>query len=192
MIELARLVDGEARALRKIIDTQDEAKQEAYAEIARARNALLGTAGYPDATFTLRLAFGAVKGYEEDGRRVAPFTDFAGLFARAAAMNNRPPFNLTPSWAKRKSRVNPATPLDFVSTDDIIGGNSGSPVINRSAEFTGIIFDGNLESLPWDYAYGDRQGRAISVDSAAILAALEKVYAAKPLAREILDGRKSR
>jgi hypothetical protein len=190
MIELARLVDGESRALRKIFDTQDEAKQEAYAAIARARNALLGATGCPDATFTLRLAFGTVKGYEEAGRPVAPFTDFAGLYGRAAAMNGRPPFDLTALWARRQGRVNPAAPLDFVSTDDIIGGNSGSPVVNRAGEFVGIIFDGNLESLPWDYAFDDKQGRAISVDSAAILEALNRIYGAKPLAREIRDGRK--
>jgi len=188
MIELARLVDGEARALRKIFDTQNEAKQEAYADIARARNLLLGTAGYPDATFTLRLAFGTVKGYEEGNRPLAPFTDFAGLFARAAAMDNRPPFDLTPSWAAGKARLDLATPLDFVSTGDIIGGNSGSPVVNRAGEFVGIVFDGNLESLPWDYAYGDKQGRATSVDSAAILQALDKIYDAKALTRELLDG----
>ena len=188
MIELARSVDGESRALRKIFDTQSEARQEAYAAIARARNLLPGTAGYPDATSTLRLAFGTVKGYEEDNKPVAPFTDFAGLFARAAAMNNRPPFNLAPSWAARQARLRPATPLDFVSTADIIGGNSGSPVVNRAGEFVGIIFDGNLESLPWDYAYGDKQGRAISVDSAAILEALDKIYGAKALTRELFSG----
>jgi hypothetical protein len=188
MIELARLVDGESRALRKIFETQEEARHQAYAAIARARNLLLGTAGYPDATSTLRLAFGTVKGYEEENKPVAPFTDFAGLYARAAAMQNRPPFDLTPSWAGRQAGLRLATPLDFVSTGDIIGGNSGSPVVNRAGEFVGIIFDGNLESMPWDYAYGDQQGRAISVDSAAILEALDKIYGAKALTRELFSG----
>ena len=113
MIELARLVDGESRALRKIFETQDEAKQQAYAAIARARNLLLGTTGYPDATSTLRLAFGAVKGYEEADKPVAPFTDFAGLYARAAAMQNRPPFDLTPSWAARQARPEPGHAAGF-------------------------------------------------------------------------------
>jgi hypothetical protein len=188
MIEMARLVDGESRALRRILDTQNEARQQAYAAIARARNLLLGTAGYPDATSTLRLAFGTVKGYEEENKPMAPFTDFAGLFARAAAMQNRPPFDLTPSWAGREAGLRLATPLDFVSTADIIGGNSGSPVVNRAGDFVGIIFDGNLESMPWDYAYGDKQGRAISVDSAAILEALDKIYGAKALTSELLSG----
>ncbi|HEX4119908.1 MAG TPA: S46 family peptidase, partial [Verrucomicrobiae bacterium] len=188
MIEFARMVDPEARAVRKIVEDQHEVQDEAHAAIARARNSLLGNAGYPDATFTLRLAFGTVKGYEERGGHVDPFTTFAGLYAKDAAMDDRPPFNLTPLWQKRKSRLNLRTPLDFVSTDDIIGGNSGSPVVNRAGEFVGIIFDGNLQSLPWDYAYSDQQGRAISVDSAAIVEALNRVYQAKSLVNELSTG----
>jgi hypothetical protein len=189
MIELASLVDAKSRALRKVFETQTEARQQAHAAIARARNALLGTNGYPDATFTLRLAAGIVKGYEENGRTVPAFTTFGSLQARDAAMKNRPPFDLTPRWQKRKSHLHLKTPLDFVSTDDIIGGNSGSPVVNRAGDFVGIIFDGNLQSLPWDYAYSDQQGRAISVNSASIVEALGKIYGAKNLVRELLTGR---
>ena len=188
MIELARLIDGPARALRKVSDEQNEIKQQAHAAIARARNALLGNEGYPDATFTLRLSFGTVKGYEEDGLPVPAITTMGGIYQRAREMNNRPPFDLPPLWAKRKSRLNLNTPLNFVSTDDIIGGNSGSPVVNRAGEFVGIIFDGNLESLPWDYAFSDKQGRATSVASPAILEALSKVYQAKDLVRELEIG----
>jgi hypothetical protein len=186
MIELVRLVDGEARALRKVSDEQDEAKQRAHAAIARARNALLGTAGYPDATFTLRLAFGTVKGYAEDGHAVPAFTTFGGLYERAKLMKKRAPFDLMPAWEKNQSRLDLNTPLNFVSTDDIIGGNSGSPVVNRAGEFVGIIFDGNLQSLSWDYAFSEKQGRATSVDSAAIVAALREVYGAKGLAGELV------
>jgi hypothetical protein len=192
MIELARIVDADARALRKVSEEQDEAKQQAHAAIARARNALPGNTGYPDATFTLRLAFGTVKGYEEDGKPVPALTTYAGLYGRAKEMKNQPPFDLPPLWVKRKSRLDLKTPFNFVSTDDIIGGNSGSPVVNRAGEFVGIIFDGNLQSLPWDYVYSDKQGRAISVHSAAILEALDKVFGAKELARELLNGRRSR
>ena len=188
MIELARLIDPDARALRAVVEEQTEVRNQAHAAIARARNALEGSSGYPDATFTLRLAFGAVKGYEENGRPVPAFTTLDGLYARAAKMHNRPPFDLTPLWTSRKSKVNPGTPLNFVSADDIIGGNSGSPVVNRAGEFVGIIFDGNLQSLPWDYAYDDTEGRAISVDSAAILEALNTVFRAAPLARELTTG----
>jgi len=192
MIELARLVDPESRSLRKVAEAQDEAKQQAHAAIARALNALFGTTSYPDATFTLRLAFGTVKGYEENGKRVPATTTFAGLYERAKEMKNLPPFDLPPLWKKRKSRLDLKTPFNFVSTCDIIGGNSGSPVVNRAGEFVGIIFDGNLQSLPWDYAYSDKEGRAISVHSAAILEAVNKVYGAKESARELVSGRRSK
>jgi len=123
---------------------------------------------------------------------VAAITTMAGLYQRAKEMNNRPPFDLPPIWEKRKSRLHLNTPLNFVSTCDIIGGNSGSPVVNRAGEFVGIIFDGNLESLPWDYAFSDKQGRATSVASPAILEALTLVYQAKALAREMVAGRRAR
>ena len=188
MVKLARLVDVEARALRKVSEDQGEVKQQAHAAISRARNAVLGTTGYPDATFTLRLAFGEVKGYEEDGKPVPSFTTLGALYERAKEMRNQPPFDLPPLWEKRKSRLNLKIPFNFVSTADIIGGNSGSPVVNRAGEFVGIIFDGNLQSLPWDYAFSDKQGRATSVHSAAILEALNKVYGAKELTRELVSG----
>lgn len=188
MIELARLVDADSRALRKVSETQDEVKEEAHAAIEQARHALEGAGSYPDATFTLRLAFGTVKGYEENGREVKPFTTFGSLYAKAAAANNQPPFDLMPAWKEAQSKLNPDTPLNFVSTCDIIGGNSGSPVVNRAGEFVGIIFDGNLQSLPWDEVYSDKQGRATSVDSAAILEALEKVYGMNALAEELKTG----
>jgi hypothetical protein len=192
MIEFARLVDTDARALRKVSETQDEVRQQAHAAIARARNAILGTEGYPDATRTLRLAFGTVKGYEEEGQFVPALTTFGGLYERAAEMKNKPPFDLPARWEKRKARLNPQTPFNFVSTADIIGGNSGSPVVNRAGEFVGIIFDGNLQSLPWDYAFSDKQARATSVHSVAILEALEKIYGAKELVSELLSGRQGR
>jgi hypothetical protein len=188
MIELARVVDPEARALRKVAEEQGEVIHQGHAAIARARNTLLGNAGYPDATFTLRLSIGTVKGYEEEGKPVPAFTTYAGLYQRAAEMKNRPPFDLPAIWQKRKSAVDPKVPLDFVSTCDLIGGNSGSPVVNRAGEFVGIIFDGNLQSLPWDELYTDVQGRSVAVDSRGILEALEKVYRAKDLARELVTG----
>jgi hypothetical protein len=193
MIELARLIDPEARAVRKIVDEQNEIKQQAHGAIARAANTLLGTGGsrYPDATGTLRLSFGTVKGYEEDGQPVAAFTTFAGLYGRAKEMKERPPFDLPASWENGRARLNLKTPYNFVSTADIIGGNSGSPVVNRAGEFVGIIFDGNLQSLPLDYAYEDKQARATSVDSAAILEGLDKIYHAKELVRELRDGKMS-
>ncbi len=188
LIELARLVDPESRALRKVYESQTEAKEQAHAAIARARNTLFGLTGYPDATFTLRLAFGLVKGWEENGTTVRAFTTVGGLYTKAATMKDQPPFDLPPLWEKRKSRLDPKTPFNFVSTCDIIGGNSGSPVVNRAGEFVGIIFDGNLQSLSWDFAFNDAQGRATSVDSAAILAALKNVYQASELVKDLTLG----
>lgn len=189
MIELARLIDEESRALRKVAEAQSEIKQQAYAAIARSRNALYGTTGYPDATFTLRLAFGTVKGYRENGADVPPFTTMGGLYQRAESMNFRIPFDLPVRWEKRRSHLRLNTPFDFVNTVDIIGGNSGSPVLNRAAEFVGIVFDGNLASLPWDYAFDDEQGRGIAVHSAAILAALQNVYGTRQLVQELNSGK---
>jgi hypothetical protein len=193
MIELARMVEPDARALRKVSDEQSEAKQEAHAAIASAANTLLGTGGsrYPDATGTLRLSFGTVKGDEEDGKPVPAFTTFAGLYERAKDMKDRPPFDLPASWEAGRKRLDLKTPYNFVSTCDIIGGNSGSPVVNRAGEFVGIIFDGNIQSLPLDYAFDDKQARAVSVDSAAIIEGLDKIYHAKELVQELLNGKRS-
>jgi hypothetical protein len=185
MMAVARLIDGEARELRKIIEIQTEAKQQAHAQIAKARFAVEGTSSYPDATFTLRLAFGTVKGYEEGGKRVPPHTTFAGLYERAKEQDNRPPFDLPKIWVDRKSKLDLKTEFNFVSTADIIGGNSGSPVVNRNGEFVGIIFDGNIQSLVLDFIYTDEVARAVSVDSRGILEALKKVYRADKLVTEL-------
>jgi len=192
MIELSRLVDLESRAFRKIDDGRNEIRQQAYAAIALAKIALIGTAGYPDATFTLRLAFGTVKGYEENGQQVPDFTTFAGLYGRAEENDNRPPFDLPPLWEKRRSHLDLNTPYNFVNTCDIIGGNSGSPVVNRAGDFVGIVFDGNLQSIPWDYAFNDKQGRTVAVESAGILEALDKVYRTKGLVQELIRGRRAK
>ncbi|HEX4641714.1 MAG TPA: S46 family peptidase, partial [Chthoniobacterales bacterium] len=185
MIELARLVDGPAREARKTHESQDEVKQQAYAEIAKARFALQGTSSYPDATFTLRLSYGPLKAYEENGKQIPALTTTAGLYQRATEHNNQPPFDLPKRWLDRKSKLNQSTPFNFVSTADIIGGNSGSPVVNQANEFVGIIFDGNIQSLALDGIYTEKQARAVSVDSAAITEALRKVYDAGPLADEL-------
>jgi hypothetical protein len=191
MITLAKAIDPEARRLRKIIESDvTEVKQQAYAQIAKAKYAIEGASTYPDATFTLRLSFGVVKGYEENGRHVPALTHFAGLFQRSAEHNNQPPFDLPPRWIERKSKLDLEVPLNFVSTADIIGGNSGSPVVNRDAELVGIIFDGNIQSLVLDFIYTEEQARAVSVHSAGIIEALRKVYDAGKLADELTGARK--
>jgi len=185
MIDLARLVDGPARDARKIYDAQEEVKKEAYAQIARARFAIEGASNYPDATFTLRLSYGTVHGYEQDGKQIPAFTDFAGLYQRAAEHDNKPPFDLPKRWIDKKADLNLATKFNFVSDADIIGGNSGSPVVNKDNEFVGIIFDGNIQSLVLDAIYTDTQARGVSVDSAAIIEVLRKVYDASALVDEL-------
>jgi hypothetical protein len=190
MIELARMVDGPARDARKVYGAQDEIKQQAYAEIAKARFAQEDTNTYPDATFTLRLSYGTVRGYDEGGKKIPALTTTAGLYQRGTEHNNQPPFDIPKRWLDRKSKLNPNTPFNFVNDADIIGGNSGSPVVNKNNEFVGIIFDGNIQSLVLDCIFTDKQARAVSVDSAAISEAIEKVYDAKPLLDELMAGAK--
>ncbi len=190
MIELARLIDPQARKVRKKYETEvEEPKRQAAAAIARARFGLDGTSTYPDATFTLRLSFGPVIGYSEAGKQVAPFTQMAGLYERSAEHKNQPPFDLPKKWEERKGSLDLQTPLNFICTADIIGGNSGSPVINKAGEVVGLIFDGNIQSLVLDFIYDDEQARAVSVDSRGMVEALRKVYDAHELANE-LTGKK--
>ncbi len=174
------------------METQSEIKQQAHALIEKARFAIEGTGNYPDATFTLRLACGTVKGYEEGGQHIPFQTTLAGLYERGAEHKNQAPFDIPERWLQRKGKLDLKTPFNFVSTADIIGGNSGSPVINRQGEFVGIIFDGNLQSLVLDFAFTDEQARAVSVCSPAIIEALRKVYDTRDLAEELLTGKMKR
>jgi hypothetical protein len=172
------------------MEALDEIKKQAHAEIAAARFRLEGASQYPDATFTLRLSYGVVKGYESQGVPVPAQTRMAGMFERSAAMGGREPFDLPRRWVKRRSSIRLQTPFNFVSTHDIIGGNSGSPMVNRAGEFVGIIFDGNIDSLVLDFGYEEVKARALSVHSSAILEALRSVYGAKELVAEIGAGRR--
>jgi hypothetical protein len=191
MVKLVLLVDQEARALRKTIEAQDEIKRQAYGQIAAAKFEVQGANTYPDATFTLRLAFGQAKGYEEDGKQIPYQTVFAGLYERAKEHNNQPPFDLPPKWVEKKDNLDLNTPFNFVTNADIIGGNSGSPTINRNGEVIGLIFDGNPYSLVLDFAYTDHKARALSVHTRAITEALRKVYDAPHLLAELLGEQKS-
>ncbi len=189
MIKLALAVDADARALRKTREDKVEGVEEpAYAQIARAQFEEKGDSVYPDATFTLRLAYGTVKGYDIDGRTYPPFTRYAGAFEHEAEHGAQDPFKLPASWheAKKAGRLNIETPLNFVSTADIIGGNSGSPVVDRENRVVGLIFDGNIQSLVLDFGYDDKVARAISVDSRGIAEALRSIYGADSLVRELM------
>jgi hypothetical protein len=186
MLALARAVDEDSRRARKTIETQNEVKQQAHARIAKVRYAKDGDKASPDATFTLRLAYGTVKGMVQDGETVTPYTDLAGTFTRAAARNNVSPYDLPASWLAAKDKLKGATPYNFISTCYSIGGNSGSPVLNRNGEFIGILFDGNIHSLVWNYAYADTVARSVSVDVRGILEAMKTVYGADALVNEIV------
>jgi len=190
MIQLARLVDPPSREVRKTYEEKvDEPMKQAYAKIATAQFAIQGTGTYPDATFTLRLAFGQVKGYTQDGKAIPPWTTIGGAFKHSDLHGAKPPFVLPQSWLEPPKPLELDTPFNFVCTADIIGGNSGSPVINKSGEYVGIIFDGNIQSLVLDFTYTAKQARAVSVHSRAILEALRKVYGADALADEIEQAR---
>ena len=186
MILVAREVDARAREMRKRYETEVAAVERAnYAKIARALFETEGNKIYPDATFTLRLSYGAVEGYTENGKKVPPFTTLGGLYARSDAFKHEFPYNLPPRWVEKKSELNLNTPFNFVSTNDIIGGNSGSPTINQNAELVGLIFDGNIQSLVGDFMYDGSVNRAISVDSRGMLEVLKKVFNANEIVAEL-------
>lgn len=182
-IRLAASLDPEARALRARYERDVEAVVQANTEkIAQARFAMAGDTTYPDATGTLRLSYGVVRGWDEGGQPVAPFTNFGGAFDHATGAA---PFALPTSWLAHQGQLDLSLPLDFVSTNDIIGGNSGSPVLNRRGQLVGLAFDGNIHSLGGAYWYDGSLNRTVSVDSAAILQALDRIYGAKVLADEM-------
>jgi hypothetical protein len=186
MIVLARSIDKEARQVRKRYEDEVVGvERTGYGKIARALFETEGTKLYPDATFTLRLSYGAVKGYMENGQKIPYFTTLGGLYDRAAKFNYKFPYNLPPRWVAKKSAVDLKTHFNFVSTNDIIGGNSGSPTINKNAELVGLIFDGNIQSLVGNFFYDESVNRAISVDSRGMLEILRNIYGANEIADEL-------
>jgi hypothetical protein len=187
MIALARRLDPMVRETRRFLEEEVDAPSvRAMEKIAQVRWTAYGKTLPPDATFTLRLSYGAVAGYPGMGTRIAPYTTFYGLLDRSIAHGGQAPWALTARWQERKGALDLATPLNLVTTNDIIGGNSGSPVVDRNGEFVGIIFDGNIESLAWDYYFSDERGRAVAVDARGIVEALRKIYQADALVKELL------
>ncbi len=188
LIALAKLIDPDARAVRKRYEAEVESVlDKAHEAIAAARFEAYGTSSYPDATFTLRVSYGAVKGWFERGTEIPPFTVMGAAYDRHTGEE---PFALPKSWLDNKSKLNLATPFNFVSTNDTVGGNSGSPVINRNAEIVGVLFDGNIHSLGGEYGFDERLNRSVSVHSAAILEALRSIYGASRLAEELRPAQK--
>jgi hypothetical protein len=186
MILLVKSLDADSRALRKRYEDEVDAQEkEGYAKISAANFAVNGENQYPDATFTLRLSYGTVKGYPESGMDIPPFTNFAGLFRRSEERGDEEPFELPAKWKEAREKLNMNTPYNFVSTCDIIGGNSGSPVISTAGEVVGLVFDGNLQSLVGNFGYEETYNRTVSVDSRSMIESLRKVYDAGTLADEI-------
>jgi hypothetical protein len=188
MIVFARTIDPDSRAVRKMYEDEIQSVNKKGSEtIAQARFAVEGTASYPDATFTLRLSYGTVKGWTEGKKVVPPFTTFAGAFERNTG---REPFALPQSWLDAKPKLDLQGKLDFVATTDIIGGNSGSPVIDRDGRIVGLVFDGNIWSLGGNYGFDEKLNRTVAVDTAGITQALEKIYGATRVLEELIPGRK--
>ncbi len=189
MIVAARRVDPIVReTTRRLRDQYGSVLTKEGEKLGKARFLVYGKDAYPDATFTLRLSYGTVTGYPYNGTIAPPFTTFYGLYDRAASFSDKPPFNLTPKEQAGQSKLDLATPLDFVCSGDIIGGNSGSPVVNRDGELVGLIFDGNIESMAGDFVYDGSKNRAVAVHSAGMMEGLRKLYNAGALANE-LEGK---
>ena len=187
LIVLARKVDPLAREARRFRDEEVRAPTtRAEEKIAEARFKVHGRSAYPDATFSLRLSYGRVKGYPAEGTRVAPFTTFHGLFDRSLSFGGKAPWNLPARWLEKKGALDLSVPLNFVCTADIIGGSSGSPVLDKEGEVVGLVFDGNIESMAWDYFYTDEQARAVALDSRAVLEALRHLFDAQELVKELV------
>jgi hypothetical protein len=183
MIQYVLRIDPEARRLLTAWNEQVQGPSTAASEaIARARFQAYGASTYPDATFTLRLSYGKIAGWNEHGREVPPFTYLGGTYERATG---QPPFDLDPRWIAARGKLNPSTVFDISTTNDIIGGNSGSPLINARGEVIGAIFDGNIHSLGGDYGYDPALNRSVAVSAAAVSEALRKVYGADALAAEL-------
>jgi hypothetical protein len=185
MIALARIVDADMRAVRKDVEENISAPLTKYTtQIAQARFQVYGESSYPDATFTLRISYGSVAGYVQDGKTIAPITMVAGLFERATGAA---PYRLPESWIKAQPMLNPKQPFNFVTTNDIIGGNSGSPMVNKAGEIVGLVFDGNRQSLGGNFGYDGSTNRTIAVNVGLMREALAVVYSADRILRE-LDG----
>ncbi|MFM9063351.1 MAG: S46 family peptidase [Pirellula sp.] len=185
LVDMIRKMEPEYRKIREATEAIDEQERQAYAKVTEAKFAVGGDSVYPDATFTLRLSYGAVSGYESNGKQIPSSTKLGGAFEHEKVHLEKDPWVLPKSWHAAKDKINPDVPFNFVSTCDIIGGNSGSPVVSRDGAMVGIIFDGNIESLPGDFYYSDKQARSVSVHIAGVLEAMRKIYQAGHLADQM-------
>jgi hypothetical protein len=190
LLLLALKLDPRSREVQRQYDALEAQVGACNARIAKARFALRGQSAYPEADFTLRFSYGAVQPYPAEGTLQPPFTTFGGLFDRADAWGptaEAGSWALPRRWLQRRKAVDPSVPLNFITTNDITGGSSGSPIVDQSGELVGLVFDGNIQSIPGRFHYDDRQNRCIAVDARAILEALAKVYDADHLVQELTE-----
>jgi hypothetical protein len=193
LIALMCTIDPESRSVRQRMEDEVTSVETRHgAAIAKILFAEQGMNTPPDATGTLRLSYGTVKSYVENGKKIPAFTTLDTAFRYAEQHGNKPPYQLPESWMKHRAQIDLNTPLNFVSTNDIIGGNSGSPVVNQNGELVGIIFDTNIEALSWRFMFQDVVGRSVSVDARAIQEALRKIYSTAALADELMNGKATR
>ena len=191
MIVLARKLDPIRRELTKWLeDNVESVQQRAGEKLGKGRFVAFGRSTYPDATFTLRLSYGQVKGYPMNGTVAPAKTTLYGLYDRAASFNYQGPFALSSRFLENRDKLDLRAALNFVTTNDIIGGNSGSPVISRNGELVGLVFDGNIESLVGDFVYEPAANRTVAVHTAAMTEALRKLYGAQKLVDELLTGKR--
>jgi hypothetical protein len=187
MIKLFAMVDPDARAIRKTYEENIESVIKKNSElVAKAKFDVYGTNVYPDATFSLRLSYGSVQGFMDEGKKVAPMTQMAGAYERHTGED---PFALPKSWLDSKSKLKLSTPMNFVTTNDIIGGNSGSPMINKDGEIVGLVFDGNIYSLGGEYGFDENVNRTVAVHSDAIIESMQKIYGATRVLEELRPGK---
>jgi hypothetical protein len=188
MIQLALALDGVGRELRARYQSEIQSVLTKSSEqVARARFEVYGMSSAPDATFTPRVSFGTVRGWREPGKVVPSFTRIGGAFERATG---RFPYALPKSWLDRQKQLDLDTPFNFVTDNDIVGGNSGSPVVNRQGELVGLVFDGNIHSLGGSYGFDISKNRMVAVDVRAIAHALDRIYGASRITQELSDGAK--
>lgn len=186
LIRLAYDLDPRARAVRSQMEDEWEAAQtEAYQKIGQARFAVYGDDVYPDATSSLRLTYGTVKGYNEAGKDIPAFTNVDGLYERWEARKGEEQFALPQRWIDKRGALPGDTPFNFVCTGDVVGGNSGSPVFNKDGEVVGLVFDGNIHTLVWGTAFTDRVARTVAVDSRIMMESLKKIYGADRIVKEL-------
>jgi hypothetical protein len=185
LVALVRSMESEYRKVREATESLDEQERQAYAKITEAKFAVGGDSVYPDATFTLRLSYGAVAGYESNGKSIPAHTKLGGAFDHEKSHQSKDAWVLPASWHAAKDKIKSDTPFNFVCTADIIGGNSGSPVVSRDGAMVGIIFDGNIESLTGDFYYTDKASRAVAVHIAGVLESLRTIYGAGHLADQM-------